>query len=85
MCFDGTLKRFALFAVMRLLGVDDLRSQLSQSPHVTNRRVGGVVILAAHLHMVKQSLNDSDMPNRTLRLATTSTPSLRSSLRILRS
>ena len=71
MGFDGTLKRFVLFAVMRVLGIDDLRSQLSQSLHVTNRRVGGAAILAAHLDTAKQGPNDSDRPHRTLRLATT--------------
>jgi hypothetical protein len=62
---DGILKRFPLFAVMRLLGIDDLRSQLSQSQVIT-RRVGGAAILAAHLHTAKQGSNDSDLPDRTL-------------------
>jgi len=63
---DGILKRFALFAVMRLLGIDDLRSQLSKSQQVITRRVGGAAILAAHLYTAKQGSNDSDLPNRTL-------------------
>lgn len=63
---DGILKRFPLFAVMRLLGIDDLHSQLSQSQQVITRRVGGAAILAAHLHTAKQGSNDSDPPDRTL-------------------
>jgi hypothetical protein len=63
---DGILKRFALFAVMRLLDIDDLRNQLSQSQQVMTRRVGGAAILKAHLHTAKQGSNDSDLPNRTL-------------------
>jgi len=63
---DGILKRFALFAVMRLLGIDDLRSQLSQSQQVITRRVGRAAVLAAHLHTAKRGSNDSDLPNRTL-------------------
>jgi hypothetical protein len=65
MGFDGILKRFAVFAVMRLLGINDFRGQLL-NPQVTNRRVGGAAILAAHLHTAKQGSNDSDLPNRTL-------------------
>ena len=63
---DGILKRFAVFAVMRLLGIDNLRGQLSQSQQVITRRVGGTAILAAHLHTAKQGSNDSDLPKRTL-------------------
>jgi hypothetical protein len=63
---DGLLKRFALFAVMRLLGVYDLRGQLSQSPQMKSRGVGGAAILAAHLHAAKQNSNGSVMPNRTI-------------------
>lgn len=63
---DGILKRFALSAVMRLLVIDELRSQLSQSQQVIPRRVGGAAILAAHLHTAKQGSNDSDLPNRAL-------------------
>ena len=63
---DGILKRFPLFAVMRLLGIDDLRSQLSQSQQVITRRAGGAAILAAHLHTAKQGSNDSDLSDRTL-------------------
>lgn len=85
MGFGGALKRFALFAVMRLLGIDDLRSQLTQSPHVTNRRGGGAAILAAHLHAAQQGPSDSNPPNRTLGLATTSTPFLKRSPSIPRS
>ena len=66
MGFDGILKRFALFAVMRLLGIYDLRGQLSQSPQVKLRRSGGAAMLEAHLHTAKQDSNDSVMPNRTL-------------------
>lgn len=64
MGFDGILNRFALFAVMRLLGIDDLRSQLSQSQQVIPRRVGGATILAAHLRTAKQGSHGSDLPNR---------------------
>lgn len=66
MVFDGILSEFALFTVMRLLRIDALRSQLSQSQEVIPRRVGGKAILAAHLHTAKQGSNDSDLPNRTL-------------------
>lgn len=66
MSFDGILKRFAVFAVMRLLGINDLRGQLSQSPQVKNRQAGGVAILAAHLRTAKQGANESDLTHRTL-------------------
>ncbi len=66
MGFDGILKRFAVFAVIRLLGINDLHSQLSQIQQVTPRRAGGTAILAAHLHTAKQDSHDSNLLNRTL-------------------
>ena len=66
MGFDCIVKRFAVFAVMRLLGINDLRGQLSQSQQMTPHRVGGKAILAAHLRTAKQGSNESDLPNRTI-------------------
>ena len=43
------LNRCALFVLLHLLGISDLREQLSQSQHVRNRPAGGRAILAAHL------------------------------------
>jgi hypothetical protein len=51
---DNILKRFAVFAAMHLLSIDNLRSQLSQSPRVANRP-GGAAVLAANLLAAKQS------------------------------
>lgn len=66
MGFDGTVKRLAVFAVMRLLGINDLRGRLSQNPQMTNRRAGGAAILAAHHRAAKQGSTESDLTHRTL-------------------
>jgi hypothetical protein len=49
-CTD-TLKRLVSFAMLHLLGIKDLRDQLSQCPRPANRS-GGAAILAAHLDRV---------------------------------
>lgn len=58
MGYDGILKRLTLFILMRLLGIKDLRGQLSQSPLPANRS-GGAAILTAHLDIAKRDANDS--------------------------
>jgi hypothetical protein len=59
---DSRLKRCAVFAVIKLLGLNDLREQLSQSPPPANRP-GGAAVLAANLHAEKRGPNDSDPPS----------------------
>jgi hypothetical protein len=54
----GILKRFASFALIHLLGINDLREQLSQNPRPANRP-GGAAILTAHLDRAKRNANDS--------------------------
>ena len=61
MGYHGILKRLTLFIAMRLLGIEDLRGQLSQSPLPANRP-GGAAILTAHLDTAKRDTNDSVEP-----------------------
>ncbi len=56
-CAD-TLKRLASIAMLHLLGIKELRGQLSQSPRPVNHS-GGAVILAAHLDRAKRDDHDS--------------------------
>lgn len=58
MGFTDTFKRFAGFTVMRLLGIYELREQLSQNQPVANRP-RGTAILAAHLQSEQQDAHDS--------------------------
>lgn len=58
MGYHGILKRLTLFIVMRLLGIKDLRGQLSQSPFPA-KRPGGAAILTAHLDIAKRGTTDS--------------------------
>jgi hypothetical protein len=59
------LNGFASSAILRLLGIYDLRKQLSQSPHGANRPPGGLAILAAHLRGAKQGPKRLNTDNRT--------------------
>lgn len=61
MDYHGILNRLTVFIVMRLLGIKDLRGQLSQSPLSANRS-GGAAILAAHLDIAKRNAHDSVLP-----------------------
>lgn len=65
MCRPSILNGFALSALLRLLGISDLREQLSQSPHGANRPQGGLAILAAHLRGAKQGPKRLSLHNRT--------------------
>lgn len=58
MGYHGILKRLTLFIIMRLLGIKDLRAQLSQNPLPANRS-GGAAILTAHLDIANGDANDS--------------------------
>lgn len=59
------LNGFALSALLRLLGIYELREQLSQSPHGSNRPQGGLAILAAHLRGAKRGPKRLSLHNRT--------------------
>lgn len=49
----GILERFAWSVLLHLLGIPELREQLSQSPDAARRHVGGAAILSAHLRPTK--------------------------------